>query len=60
MTIHEREVLQLLTAHIETDENFRPEELPLARRIARILAPAVVRIVKDEIRAARREATIQE
>lgn len=58
--IKEGEILQLLTAHIETDETLRPEELLPARRVARILSPVITRIIRDEIAAARRSAAAKE
>jgi hypothetical protein len=58
--IKEGEIVQLLTAHIETDETLRPDELQQARRVARILSPVITRIIRDEIAAARRTAAAKE
>lgn len=60
MPISDREIVQLLIAHIETDEGFRPDELPAARRFARMLAPMIARLVRDELAIARRRALISE
>lgn len=58
MTTQEREILELLIAHIETDETYLPEQLPIARRIAFKLTPTIARLIRDEISIERRRKTV--
>jgi hypothetical protein len=51
--ITESELRSRLIARVETSVFVRPQDLPMARNIVALLVPMVLKIIQEEVRAAR-------
>jgi|SRR5665213_2577623 len=58
--ITERELTQRLNAIVEVSPILRPDTLPMARNVVHRLIPAIMQIIREEVRAAKATGTPQE
>ena len=58
--ITESELSERLIARVETSIAIKPQDLRMARNVAALLVPMVLKIIQDEVRAARSKSGKEE
>ena len=51
--ITESELRERLIARVETSTTIKPQDMQIARNVAALLVPMVLKIIQEEVRAAR-------
>jgi hypothetical protein len=51
--ITESELRERLIARVETSTTIKPQDLPMARNVATLLVHMVLKIIQEEVKAAR-------
>ena len=57
--IDEKELTKLLMASVEIEMQIPPYQMGVANLIVRRIAPKVLKIIKEEVRTARRERAVE-
>lgn len=58
--ITEKELRDRLTACVETSPTIKPQDMPLACKVVQRLMPMVLRMIREEVRAAKLLAMVEE